>query len=72
MPKNLNVADIIQNAFDQKPTGVEDAFNSAIQAKMADAIEARRQEIAGEMHGTEIEHDNAAETESEGTNDEDV
>lgn len=47
---NMNVADIIKNAFHNKPTGVEDAFNSVIQQKMADAIEVRRQEIAQSMY----------------------
>jgi hypothetical protein len=51
--QNMNVADIIKNAFENKPTGVEDAFNSAIQQKMADAIELRRQEIAQSMYGSE-------------------
>ena len=47
---NMNVADSIKNAFDNKPTGVEDAFNNVIQQKMADAIEVRRQEIAQSMY----------------------
>lgn len=50
---NLNVADIIQQAFAGRPQGVEDAFNNVIQQKMADAIETRRQEIAQSMFGSE-------------------
>lgn len=50
---NLNVADIIQNAFDKRPQGVEDAFNNVIQQKMADAIQARREELAQSMYGSE-------------------
>lgn len=49
---NMNVADIIRNVFDNKPKNAEDAFNSAIQQKMADAIEARRQEVAQEFYGS--------------------
>lgn len=48
---NMNVADIIQQAFQGRPQGVEDAFNNVIQQKMAAAIEARRQEIAQTMFG---------------------
>ena len=47
--ENMNVADIIQQAFAGRPQGVEDAFNNVIQQKMADAIELRRQEIAHSM-----------------------
>ena len=50
---NMNVADIIQNAFDKKPNDVEDVFNNVIQQKMADAIDARREEIAQSMYGSE-------------------
>ena len=51
--ENMNVADIIQQAFAGRPQGVEDAFNNVIQQKMADAIETRRQEIAHNMFGSE-------------------
>jgi hypothetical protein len=51
--ENMNVADIIQQAFAGRPQGVEDAFNNVIQQKMADAIETRRQEIAQNMFGSE-------------------
>ena len=51
--ENMNVADIIQQAFSGRPQGVEDAFNNVIQQKMADAIETRRQEIAHSMFGSE-------------------
>jgi len=50
---NMNVTDIIQNAFDKKPQDVEHAFNDVIQQKMADAIDARREEIAQSMYGSE-------------------
>ena len=50
---NLNVTDIIQNAFDQRPQDVEHSFNNVIQQKMADAIDARREEIAQSMYGSE-------------------
>ena len=48
--ENMNITDIIKNAYENKPTGVEDAFNNVIQQKMADAIETRRQEIAHSMY----------------------
>ena len=48
---NLNIADIIKSAFDGKPADVATAFNSAIQSKMADAIELKRQEISQNMYG---------------------
>lgn len=61
----LNVADIIKNAYENKPKGVEDAFNDVIQQKMADAIEARRQEIAASMYGNnDTGEDAGEETES--------
>jgi hypothetical protein len=74
---NMNVADIIQNAFDKKPQGVEDAFNNVIQQKMADAIDARREQIAQSMYGSEddVEPDGDEEldtTEVEEYSDEDV
>jgi hypothetical protein len=74
---NMNVADIIQNAFDKKPQGVEDAFNNVIQQKMADAIDARREQIAQSMYGSEddVEPDDDEEldtTEVEEYSDEDV
>lgn len=50
---NLNVTDIIQNAFDKRPQDVEHSFNNVIQQKMADAIDARREEIAQSMYGSE-------------------
>lgn len=49
--ENMNVADIIKGAFENKPTSVEDSFNNVIQQKMADAIELRRQEISQSMYG---------------------
>lgn len=52
---NVNVADIIQQAFQGRPQGVEDAFNNVIQQKMANAIDAHRQEIAQNMFGSEEE-----------------
>jgi len=55
--KNMNVADIIQQAFDKKPVGVEDAFNSAIQDKMQAAIANRRAEIEAEMSGVQPSDD---------------
>ena len=55
--ENMNVADIIQQAFNNRPQGVEDAFNNVIQQKMADAIETRRQEIAQNMYGVGSEDD---------------
>lgn len=74
---NMNVADIIQNAFDKKPQGVEDAFNNVIQQKMADAIDARKEQIAQSMYGSEddVEPDDDEEldtTEVEEYSDEDV
>ena len=50
---NMNVTDIIQNAFNKKPQDVEHSFNNVIQQKMADAIDARREEIAQSMYGSE-------------------
>jgi len=55
--RNMNVADIIQQSYENKPVGVEDAFNNVIQQKMADAIAARRSEIEAEMFGSEQEDD---------------
>ena len=63
----MNVADIIQQAFNNRPQGVEDAFNNVIQQKMADAIETRRQEIANTYYGSEDEAE--AETEIEASSD---
>ena len=66
---NMNVADIIQQAFNNRPQGVEDAFNNVIQQKMADAIETRRQEIANTYYGSEDEAEAEAETEIEASSD---
>lgn len=49
---NLNIADIIKGAFNEKPADVTAAFNTAIQSKMSDAIDLKRQEIAQSMYGT--------------------
>ena len=49
---NLNIADIIKGAFNEKPADVTAAFNTAIQSKMADTIDLKRQEIAQSMYGT--------------------
>jgi len=65
----MNVADIIQQAFNNRPQGVEDAFNNVIQQKMADAIETRRQEIANTYYGSEDEAEAEAETEIEASSD---
>jgi len=59
----MNVADIIQQAFNNRPQGVEDAFNNVIQQKMADAIETRRQEIAQNMYGVGSEDEDDVEVE---------
>lgn len=67
MPQNMNVANIIQQAYENKPTGVEAAFNDAIREKMASAIDARRQEIAAQ-HGVPA----SVEAEEEVSTDEDV
>jgi len=56
--KNMNVADIIQQAFEKKPIGVEDAFNDVVQQKMADAIAIRRSQIEDEMAGRTPADDN--------------
>lgn len=56
--KQINVADIIKNAYENKPLGVEDAFNNVIQQKMADAIAARRSEIEADMFGSSETQDN--------------
>jgi hypothetical protein len=61
---NMNVADIIQQAFNNRPQGVEDAFNNVIQQKMADAIETRRQEIANTYYGSEDEDETETEIEA--------
>lgn len=66
---NMNVADIIQQAFNNRPQGVEDAFNNVIQQKMADAIETRRQEIANTYYGSEDEDETETETEIEASAD---
>lgn len=60
----MNVADIIQQAFNNRPQGVEDAFNNVIQQKMADAIETRRQEIANTYYGSEDEDETETEIEA--------
>ena len=49
--EKLNVADIIKGAFEGKPADVANAFNAAIQDKLADAIELKKQEITQNMYG---------------------
>jgi hypothetical protein len=56
---NLNIADIIKGAFEGKPADVAAAFNAAIQGKMADAIELKRQEISQSVYGTTEDEDDS-------------
>ena len=50
--EKLTIADIIKGAFDGKPADAQTAFNSAIQDKMAAALDSKRYEIAQSMYGT--------------------
>ena len=52
-----DIDNIIQGAFNRKPSEVQDAFNSVMQSKMADAIDAHRQEMAKGMFGSETTGD---------------
>lgn len=61
---DINVADILKGAYEDKTSSVEDAFNSVIQRKMADAIQARREEIASSMMSSE-ESESEEDTENE-------
>ena len=67
MENNLNVVDILDAAYNDSASNVEDAFNSVIQQKMMDAIQMRRHEIAAER--MDVENLNTLETENE---DEDI
>ena len=58
---NLNIADIIKGAFEGKPSDVATAFNAAIQSKMANAIELKRQEIAQSVYGSTEDDDSDVE-----------
>lgn len=49
--EKLTIADIIKGAFEGKPSDTQTAFNSAIQDKMAAAIDSKRYEIAQSMYG---------------------
>jgi hypothetical protein len=49
--ENLTIADIIKSAFEGKPADAQTAFNSAIQDKMAAALDSKRYEIAQSMYG---------------------
>lgn len=49
--EKLTIADIIKGAFEGKPSDAQTAFNSAIQDKMAAALDSKRYEIAQSMYG---------------------
>ena len=54
--EKLTIADIIKGAFEGKPSDAQTAFNSAIQDKMAAALDSKRYEIAQSMYGTTEEN----------------
>lgn len=53
----MTIADIIKAAHDGSPVDVQNAFNNVIQAKMAAAIEARREELAQSLYDSDEELD---------------
>jgi hypothetical protein len=55
------IVDIIKGAFEGKPVDAEAAFNSAMQAKMGAALQARSDEIRAEIYADEEELEASAE-----------
>jgi len=47
-----SVADLISNAFDQKPIEFENNFNSLMVDRLRSAVETKKQEIATSMFNT--------------------
>ena len=62
---DTGIVDIIKGAFEGKPVDAEAAFNSAMQSKMAAAIEARRDAIRASIYGDEEELEADADDEFE-------
>ena len=59
---DITIQDLISTSFEQKPLEFQDAFNSLIGARIADAIDNKKVEVAQTMFGgeqpeTEIESD---------------
>ena len=68
----MTIADIIKAAHDGSPVDVQNAFNNVIQAKMAAAIEARREELAQSLYDSDEELDDDELEDSDVADDDDV
>jgi hypothetical protein len=62
MENEFSVQDLISLSYDQKPIEFNQAFDSVISAKLADAVNARKIEVAQSMFGTEQEEQEEEET----------
>lgn len=60
----MTIADIIKASHEGKPIDVANAFNDVIQAKMAAALDARKEELANSLYGSD-EHDDDDSEESD-------
>lgn len=55
---DFTIDDMIASAIDKKPETFKDAFNSIMAAKVAAAVEAKKQEVAAQMFNDEEQEDN--------------
>lgn len=69
----MTIADIIKAAHDGSPVDVQNAFNDVIQAKMAAALEARREQLAQSLYDSdEVEDDELDDSDVEVDDEEDL
>lgn len=54
---DFTIDDMISSAIDKKPETFKDAFNSIMAAKVAAAVEAKKQEVAANMFNDEEDSD---------------
>jgi len=48
-----SIQDLVKFSYDQKPLDFEQAFNSILSGKIADAVDAKKTEVAQYMFNTE-------------------
>jgi len=54
---DFTIDDMINSVLEKQPDTFKGAFSSIMQAKIADAIEYKKQEVAQSMYGDEPEED---------------
>lgn len=62
---DFTIDDMINSVLEKQPDTFKDAFNSVMQAKIADAIEYKKQEVAQSMYSDEPDEEQEDENEEE-------